>query len=584
MKTLKLIFASLLVLSFFNACDQQYIDDISKVEPGEDESAPDITVNFPPEGYELQTNDAVASITFDFEVRDDIEIASVSLELDGVEIASFTDFKDYRVFMEEYTYDEVTTGSHVFTVKATDLEGKTSEVNINFKKSPPYVSEYEGEIFYMPFNNEYREMNSLSLATVVGNPGFAEGIRGGTAYQGATDSYLTFPASVLEGATAVSASFWLKIDASADRAGILVVSPPADNNNDRTKGFRLFRESSNDGATQRFKLNVGTGDSESWFDGGTAADVEVNTGDWVHIAFSISETYAALYINGEIVSDGAFDGIDWTGCDVISIMSGAPNWTEWNHLSDVGQMDELRIFNKALTQDEIKTIMLKDEASFYMDFDGDYQDAISGVDATVVGSPSFEYGGGISGDAYKGAADSYLTFSAEDLNIQSDEFSASFWLNINDAAERAGILVMGPEDADSPDAQNDRTSGFRFFRESSNAGATQRFKLNVGNGTADSWFDGGEAADVIPNTGEWVHFAFVIDNSEARIFINGTEVSRGVFDGIDWTGCDLLSIMSGSPRFNGWGHTSDQSLMDELYLFPQALTEDEVVLLMNDGL
>ena len=584
MKTLKLIFASLLVLSFFNACDQQYIDDISKVEPGEDESAPEITVNFPPEGYELQTNDAVASITFDFEVRDDIEIASVSLELDGVEIASFTDFKDYRVFMEEYTYDEVTTGSHVFTVKATDLEGETSEVNINFKKSPPYVSEYEGEIFYMPFNNEYREMNSLSLATVVGNSGFAEGIQGGTAYQGATDSYLTFPASVLEGATAVSASFWLKIDASADRAGILVVSPPADNNNDRTKGFRLFRESSNDGATQRFKLNVGTGDSESWFDGGTAADVEVNTGDWVHLAFSISETYVALYINGEIVSDGAFDGIDWTDCDVISIMSGAPNWTEWNHLSDVGQMDELRIFNKALTQDEIKTIMLKDEASFYMDFDGDYQDAISGIDATVVGSPSIEYGGGISGDAYKGAADSYLTFSAEDLNIQSDEFSASFWLNINDAAERAGILVMGPEDADSPDAQNDRTSGFRFFRESSNDGTTQRFKLNVGNGTADSWFDGGEAADVTPNTGEWVHFAFVINNSEARIFINGTEVSQGVFDGIDWTGCDLLSIMSGSPRFNGWGHTSDQSLMDELYLFPQALTEDEVVLLMNDGL
>ncbi|MGQ1888983.1 LamG domain-containing protein [Thermophagus sp. OGC60D27] len=584
MKTLKLIFASLLVLSFFNACDQQYIDDISKVEPGEDESAPQVIVNFPPEGYELQTNDAVASITFDFEVSDDIEIASVVLEMDGSEMASFTSFKDYRVFMEKYTYDEVTTGSHVFTIKATDLNGETTVVNINFKKSPPYVSEYEGEVFYMAFNNEYREMNTLSLATVVGNPGFAEGIQGGTAYQGATDSYLTFPTSLLEGATAVSASFWLKIDASAERAGILVVAPPADNNNDRTKGFRLFRESSNSGATQRFKLNVGTGDSDSWYDGGTAADVEVNTGDWVHIAFSISETRAALYINGETVSEGAFDGIDWTGCDLISIMSGAPYWTEWGHLSDGSQMDELRIFNKALTQDEIRTIMLKEEASFYMDFNGDYQDAVSGADATVVGNPSFEYGAGVTGDAYKGAADSYLTFSAEDLNIQSEEFSASFWLNINDDASRAGILVMGPEDAANPDAQNDRTSGFRFFREATNDGATQRFKLNAGNGTADSWFDGGEAADVTPNTGEWVHFAFVISNSEARVFINGVEVSQGVFDGIDWNGCDLLSIMSGSPRFNGWGHTSDQSWMDELYMFPKALTADEVGLLMSDGI
>lgn len=584
MKTLKLIFVSALALFFVNACDQQYIDDISKVEPGDDESAPEVVINFPPEGYELQTNDAVASITFDFEVRDDIEIGSVVLELDGTEIASFSEFKDYRVFMQEFTYDEVSTGSHIFSVRATDLQGTTTIVRVNFKKSPPYVPEYEGEIFYMPFNNEYREMNSLELATVVGNPGFDEGIQGGTAYAGATDAYLTFPVSVLDGATAVTASFWLKIDDSADRAGILVVSPPADNNNDRTKGFRFFREASNGGASQRFKLNVGTGDSDAWFDGGEAADVTPNTGDWVHFAFSISENYAVVYINGQPVSQGALDGIDWTDCEVISIMSGEPYWTEWGHLSDGSLMDELRIFNKALTQEEIQTIMLKEQAAFYMDFDGDYQDAISGVDATVVGNPSFEYSAGVSGDAYKGAADSYLTFSADDINIQTDEFSASFWLNINDDADRAGILVMGPEDADNPDAQNNRTAGFRFFREASNDGATQRFKLNLGNGAADAWFDGGEAADVTPNTGEWVHFAFSVSNSEAIVYINGTEVAQGAFDGIDWTGCDLLSIMSGAPRFNGWGHTSDQSLMDELFIFPKALSADEVALLMNDGL
>ena len=580
MKTYNKLFILALILFTFNACDQNYIDEISAVDPGADETAPQVTINFPPEGYEIQTNAAVASVDIDFEVKDDIEIGSISVNIDGTEIASYSEFMDYRVAMRTYTFDNVTTGSHVLSVTATDLDGKTTTATVNFAKSPPYVPQYEGEVFYMPFNNEYREMNSLQLATKVGNPGYADGIQGGTAYSGATDSYLTFPTTILQGATEVSASFWLKVDASMDRAGVLVVAPPADNNNDRSKGFRFFRE--NASGMQRFKLNVGNGEADSWFDGGAAADVEPNTGEWTHFAFSISETHAAVYINGELVKDGEFSGIDWTDCNVISIMSGAPNWTGWSHLSDGSLMDELRIFNTALTQEEIHTIMLKEQASFYMDFNGDFKEAISSADATVVGNPSLDYGSGVDGDAYQGAADSYLSFSTADVDIQGEEFSASFWLNINATPDRAGILVMGPEDTANPDAQNDRTSGFRFFRE--NAGGMQRFKLNAGNGTADSWFDGGTAADVDPTTGNWVHMAFAISATEARVYIDGVEVKQGDFTGIDWTGCDLLSIMSGAPRFNGWNHKSDESLMDELYLFHKALSAEEVTLMMQDGL
>nr|WP_321410524.1 LamG domain-containing protein [uncultured Carboxylicivirga sp.] len=580
MKTYSKLMFLVLTLLFVNACKDGFIDDISKVDPRADESAPQITVNFPPEGYELQTNAAIATMTIDFEVRDDIEIKSVALKVDGTEISSYAEFKDYRVFLEKYTYDNVTTGSHVLTIEATDLEGQTSTLAVNFAKSPPYVPLYDGEIFYMPFNNEYREMNSLELATSYGLPGFTEGIQGGTAYQGAADSYLTFPVSALEGATEVSASFWMKIDNSMDRAGILVVTPPSDNNNDRTKGFRFFREASGD--MQRFKLNAGNGTADTWFDGGSAADVTPNTGEWTHFAFTLSGTEGVVYINGEVVKQGTFSGVDWTDCEVISIMSGAPNWTGWSHYSDGSAMDELRLFNKALTQAEIQTIMLKEKATFYMDFNGDYKESLTGVEATVVGSPSFDYGSGVDGDAYVGAASSYLTFSTDDIAVQGSEFSASFWMNINATPDRAGILTMGPEDTANPDAQNDRTSGFRFFREAS--GGMQRFKLNAGNGTADSWFDGGSAADVDPTTGNWVHFAFAISTTEAKVYIDGVEVKQGDFTGIDWTGCNILSIMSGAPRFTGWGHNSDESMMDELYLFDKALSAEEVALMRADGL
>jgi hypothetical protein len=265
-------------------------------------------------------------------------------------------------------------------------------------------------------------------------------------------------------------------------------------------------------------------------------------------------------------------------------MSGAPRFTGWDHKSDLSYMDELRLFDKALSQEEVQMIAgatqpydpLYDEV-FYMPFEGSNTDLVSGTDATSVGSPGFAGEGATGDNAYAGAADSYLTVPTDGL--LNEEFSATFYLKINAVPDRAGILVMSPEDVEHPDAQNIRTSGFRFFRE--NAGGKQRFKLNVGDGSADSWFDGGAAADVDPAIDEWVHFAFTISGSECVVYIDGEVVSQGAFGGVDWAGCDLLSIMSGDQRFTEWGHHSDQSYMDELRIYSKALTQAEVQDTMN---
>ena len=156
------------------------------------------------------------------------------------------------------------------------------------------------------------------------------------------------------------------MNADPDRGGILVLGPEDTENenypdvqNLRTKGFRFFREGN--ATRQVFKLNVGTGDGESWFDGGDAAALDPTTvTDWVHLAFTISDARAAVYINGEVVSEGAFTGIDWTGCDMLSIGSGAPRFTQWGHLSDLSLIDELRLYNKALSQEEVQATMNTD--------------------------------------------------------------------------------------------------------------------------------------------------------------------------------------------------------------------------------
>ena len=37
-----------------------------------------------------------------------------------------------------------------------------------------------------------------------------------------------------------------------------------------------------------------------------------------------------------------------------------------------------------------------------------------------------------------------------------------------------------------------------------------------------------------------------------------------------------MSIGSGSPRFNEWGHNSDHSLIDELRIYNKALSADDI--------
>src|SRR5690606_32270142 len=243
------------------ACDTG-IDPITPLQPGTDATAPEVKILYPAEGTQIRVLEEVASIEIRFEVTDDIEVGEIKILIDGTEIAAFTDFKDYRRVIESFVYDNITNGEHILIVRATDLSGKTTEQSVVFMKVSPYTPMYEGELLYMPFDGDYVDLVNLQSATVVGNPGFAgESViigEGTNAYAGADGAYLTFPGEAFQSQT-LSAVFWMKVNATPDRAGILVMGPPDDANpnaqNNRTSGFRFFRE--NAGGMQRFKLNVG---------------------------------------------------------------------------------------------------------------------------------------------------------------------------------------------------------------------------------------------------------------------------------------------------------------------------------------
>jgi hypothetical protein len=579
MKVLKNILILAVLIVFAAACNEG-IDPITPVDPGPDAAAPVVSVISPVEGYQWDVDSLVSSVRIQVEVTDDIELKSIEFLVDGVKVTEFTEFRDYRRFLKEYMLKNVTVGNHVLSVKATDLEGKVTTKTVNFSR-PAYTPLYPGEVFFMPFNGGYLEKISNTEATIVGTPGFtgeANARKGSNAYKGATGSYLTFPTTGLTG-NEYSAVFWYKVNSSPDRSGIINTSPAGE---DRTKGFRLFREGST--GVQRIKMNVGTGAGETWNDG---QEIAATAPGWVHIAMTVSASECIIYVNGSVANVSATAGpIDWTGCDVFGIGSGAPNFTYWGHGADLSSYDELRMFNKVLSQTEIQTIIDNEFTYvpkysgeiFYMPFDGTYRDEVKRIEATKVGTPGFA--SGKKGQAYAGAVDSYLTFPTTEF-VKSTSFSAVFWMKINVAATRAGILVAGPPDPtpETPGKPNKRTNGFRFFRE---GGATsQTLKSNVGIGTGEVWNDGGS---VDPSGGQWVHVAYTISGTQSAVYLDGvlTRVASPLTTPMDWTGCDILSIMSGAPRFTGWDHLSDPSLMDELRIFNKGLSAAEVLTIYND--
>tara|TARA_R110001583_G_scaffold145096_1_gene297119 strand:+ start:60448 stop:62838 length:2391 start_codon:yes stop_codon:yes gene_type:complete len=563
MKTLKHIFLVAIIAVFTAACNEG-IDNITRVEPGVDATAPIIKVVYPTEGTTIKVFEEVTSINIEIEVTDDIEVFEITVLLDGIEIANFNNFLDYRRALKSFTYESLVDGDHKLTVEAIDIEGKLTTAEVNFQKEPPYLPMFDGEVLYMPFDENYMNFIGYNLAVETGTPGFAGTSYAGTnAFMGATDSYITMPAEELL-SDEFSAAFWYKVDANPDRAGILVLG--ADEN--RTQGFRLFREGSAD--EQRIKLNVGTGAGESWNDGGV---INVTAGEWVHVAFTITQTKSTIYFNGiQMNSADLPNGIDWTGAENLTIGAGGETFSYWGHKSDNSSIDELRVFNKALTQSDIQ-IMLNSfnpyipqyaGESFYMPFDNGYVNLIGSAAANPVGSPEITDASYEGDGAYLGATDSYLTYPSEGL--LSNQFSASFWYKVNASPDRAGILVVG-------DDAIDRNQGFRLFREGS--ADEQRIKLNVGTGTGDVWNDGGV---ITVADGEWVHIAMTISDTQNKIYFNGVEVNSADMSApIDWTGIEEFTIGAGGPTFDYWGHASDNSIIDELRFFDKELSPEEVI-------
>lgn len=349
MKVIKYLFLVALMAAVAVSCEEG-LDPINAVGPGTEQFSPELSITFPTEGKIVRSSDSVATVVFKFLASDDFELGSVVLSLDGAEIGNVTQFTDYRRWDANFSYSGLRDGEHTLLITVTDLSGKSVSDTVNFLKitTAVYVP-LDGEVYYFPFDGDYKDAIAEAEMALVGTPDFINEGKVNLAYQGAAESYMTLPTTEITSGDGFGVAFWYKLNPEPGRAGIISISRDIAEN--RPWGFRMFREPS--GTQMAFGVNFGIGTTEVWMN----PFIKITPDDqWIHFAVSIGPASATIYVNGEVAMENLETGgpLDWTECSSMSVASGQPNFTYWDHNADLSNYDEMHFFKRAITAEEVQ--------------------------------------------------------------------------------------------------------------------------------------------------------------------------------------------------------------------------------------
>jgi subtilisin-like proprotein convertase family protein len=297
---------------------------------------------------------------------------------------------------------------------------------------------------------------------------------------------------------------------------------------------------------------------------------------WTHVAITLLDNVGTLYMNGEPVgfsNDITIDPIDVNGGNASLGGSQAPYFH--------GMMDEVFIYHRALSPQEIDTLVLsgvteeddlaRGTAAAYFPFEGHYLDYHAGDsgpsanNAIPAGATEkLSFVGGINGQALNLGGDSgYVDLPASLFEVDGS-FSFAAWVYWRGGGDWQRIFDFGSN-----------TDNCMYLTPWDNQGEMEFHSFRGG---SIQWV--GTADRAMPQD-KWTHVAFVLDSTlqTGTIYINGEDKTkyRNLIDRRpsmtkgqnNWLG---RSMHDNDPYFNG--------VLDDVYIFHDALTKEEIADLM----
>ena len=187
-----------------------------------------------------------------------------------------------------------------------------------------------------------------NYGTLVNGPEFVEGYLGGALSFDGIDDYVNCGNDAsLTSVDGVSVTAWIKMDVLGRDQKI------ASNQNGSTGGYKLGVYSSNNMAEFEIRSSANAATLNRTAPGGTA----LQTDTWYHVA-GVYDKGKALrtYVNGKL--DRELATAEVAGVSTGALLLGRESYASAYYW--LGLMDDVRVYNKALTEEEIQKVMVGD--------------------------------------------------------------------------------------------------------------------------------------------------------------------------------------------------------------------------------
>ena len=390
-----------------------------------------------------------------------------------------------------------------------------------------------------------------------------------------TSSYIDIGGNLVNNLTSITLSAWVYTDPNTNYSYIMHVGD-VNTAGDAFSISRWNNTASSGYDAYTVYANIGQGNVDG--------NYVLNENTWYHIAVTWEGTTMKFYVNGNLTTTVTTSSLSIqasgnSGYIGRYIDSQSYNWK--------GKIDQVRIFNKALSSSEINTLynettstvstlqVLGDTSCIAAyTFEGNANDLSTNYNGTA-SNVTYDYNATVSGAtyvtgkfgkaaSYDGSGDQITASSFQSLS----QVGISMWVNMPDISQQAGLITRYP-----------------------NSGSTREFAIYMYSGTltASIYYNGnnGNATQVTASTymsnDTWHHIAYTANGSTApKLYIDGVEVGSAQYTDAAkcayYTSSESLRI----GHFAGISAYDYEGKIDQVRIFDSALSPGQVNSLYNE--
>ena len=469
-----------------------------------------------------------------------------------------------RIFDKVISASEVTTLYNETTSTASTLQvlGDTSCVAAyTFEGNANDLStNYNGTASNVLYDFNGTESN---ITYVTGKFGKAAVFNGSNAY---IDLPLT---SIFGGKNTLAVSFWFKTTTTA-----------------RKRIFSDYAQSS-----RNLDIVIDSGNIEVNTDYNQSTNTQfVSTGTyndniWHNLIVSLDQSAGqrTIYIDGSLLETATLSSNSWNGSgQKVSLGVLYSSSSGYQQYFD-GEIDQLRIFDKALSPGEINSLYNETATSaasgtidnpstvaYYKMADA--TDETGNYDATTVSNVDFNVQGkyGFAGN-FNGSSSQIITGYAAQAGTTAA--TISLWINFNSYANSYAVIA------------GDNNSGSThqgFFMLATGApgsyGSNGHLWVSLGNQNSGYDIDATTSFDSYGGIGSWIHVAVTVSGTSVSIYMNGSLVKS-------YTSSISYAPTASAHNYrlgyiSGWGYLDAK--LDQIRFFNKAISASEVSKLYNE--